>query len=97
MNPRTTHPKSRLPGRNPTTTRSPWRCACDNEASLHAAAGEVRAASGYLTGQGFHPTEVGNLTAYLFGLAPVEAGWTVDEIERLLFVRHLVERGRIES
>ena len=52
---------------------------------------------GISPGMGSEPTEAGNLTAYLIGLAPVESGWTVDEIERLLFVRHLVERRRIKS
>jgi hypothetical protein len=56
------------------------------------AAGDVRRASRYLIAHAF-----GNLTAYLHGLAPVEGGWTVDEIERLLFVRHLVEHQRLTS
>ena len=93
----TTHRDARPPGRAPMATRSRWRSPCDNKASLQAIAGEVSAASRYLTGHGFEPTEAGNLTAYLLGLAPVETGWTVDEIERLMFVRHLVERRRIKS
>lgn len=97
MNPLTTPGDARPTGRAPTATRARWRWTCDNKASLQAVAGEVRAASRYLTGHGFQPTEAGNLTAYLIGLAPVERGWTVDEIERLLFVRHLVERRRIKS
>lgn len=47
--------------------------------------------------KGFAPTEAGNLTAYLAGLAPVESGWTPREIERILFLRHLVEKGWLES
>ena len=50
-----------------------------------------------LGSKGFRPDEAGNLTAYLHGLSPVESGWDVGEIERLLFVRHLVVRGDIGS
>jgi hypothetical protein len=50
-----------------------------------------------LGSKGLRPTEAGNLTAYLHGLSPVESGWNVGEIERLLFVRHLVMRGDIGS
>ena len=42
-------------------------------------------------------SEAGNLTAYVRGIRPVERGWTVAEIDRLLFLRHLVDRGRIGS
>ena len=44
--------------------------------------------------KGFGPDEAGNLVAYLNGVHPVESGWTPREIERPLFLRHLVERGR---
>lgn len=47
--------------------------------------------------KGFAPIEAGNLTAYLAGLAPVESGWTPREIERILFLRHLVQKGWLES
>ena len=50
-----------------------------------------------LTVRGFAPREAGNLTAYLAGLEPVERGWTIGEITRLLFIRHIVERGRLSS
>jgi hypothetical protein len=43
------------------------------------------------------PTEAGNLTAYLRGLRPVDQGWTVSEIDRLLFLRYLVDRDRLDS
>jgi hypothetical protein len=46
---------------------------------------------------GFRSDEAGNLTAYLQGLPPVDGGWAVGEIERLLFLRHLVERGDLGS
>jgi len=44
---------------------------------------------------GLTDAEAGNLTAHLSGLHVAEQGWTLLEIERLLFVRSLVERGRI--
>jgi hypothetical protein len=43
--------------------------------------------------QGMQPGEAGNLVALASGLAPVEGGWHPREIERLLFVRYLVERA----
>ena len=46
---------------------------------------------------GLTATEAGNLTAHLNGLRIADQGWTLHEIERLLFVRALVERGRIPS
>lgn len=50
-----------------------------------------------LGSRGFRSDEAGNLTAYLHGLPPVKGGWTVGDIERLLFLRHLVERGHLGS
>ena len=96
MNIRVTHPGPPA-GQEPAETGVPLRRAGEHEGSFHAVAGTVREASRYLTAQGFGPTEVGNLTAYAFGLDPAEGGWTVDEIERLLFVRHLVERQLLRS
>jgi hypothetical protein len=46
---------------------------------------------------GLTATEAGNLTAHLNGLHVAEHGWTLQEIERLLFIRALVELGRIPS
>ena len=46
---------------------------------------------------GMRPAEAGNLTAYLNGLTPVEGGWTIAEVERLLFARYLVDRGWLRS
>jgi hypothetical protein len=46
---------------------------------------------------GLTPTEAANLTAHLSGL-PIEGQkWTITEIQRLLFVRSLVESGRLSS
>ena len=46
---------------------------------------------------GLTTSEAGNLTARVKGLRAVPGGWTVEEIERLLFVRELVRQGRITS
>lgn len=46
---------------------------------------------------GLSATEAGNLTAHLNGLHVAEQGWTLQEIERLLFIRALVDLGRIPS
>jgi hypothetical protein len=43
---------------------------------------------------GLSPQQAGNLTARLEGLRPIRDGWAVAEIERLVFLRWLVERGR---
>ena len=71
--------------------------ATTRERDRRAARLPARAAARFLASNGFRPAEAGNLTAYLHGLAPVEGGWTADEIERLLFVRHLVERQWIKG
>lgn len=44
---------------------------------------------------GLTPDEAGNLTAHLTGLRVAGAPWTVREIERVVFLRILVERGRL--
>ena len=46
---------------------------------------------------GLTAIEAGNLTAHLSGLRVTDQGWTPQEIERLLFLRALVELGRIPS
>jgi len=38
-----------------------------------------------------------NLTAHLSGLRAVESGWTVRQIEHLLFLRSIVETGRLKA
>jgi hypothetical protein len=57
----------------------------------------VRATYRRLRMAGLTATEAGNLTAHLNGLHVAEQGWTLQEIERLLFIRALVELGRIPS
>jgi hypothetical protein len=44
---------------------------------------------------GLDAVEAGNLTARVKGLPPVDAGWRVPEIERLLFLRWRLEHGRV--
>jgi hypothetical protein len=46
---------------------------------------------------GLTAAQAGNLTARLSGLSPVRTGWSVNEIERLLFLRSLVDSGRVRS
>jgi hypothetical protein len=46
---------------------------------------------------GLTTTEAGNLTAHLNGLRVAVQPWTLREIEGLLFIRALVELGRIPS
>ena len=46
---------------------------------------------------GLNPTEAANLTAHLSGLPIDGQKWTIWEIQQLLFVRSLVESGRLSS
>lgn len=46
---------------------------------------------------GLSTTEAANLTAHLNGLRVGRQPWTVAEIERLLFIRALVETDRLRS
>jgi hypothetical protein len=50
-----------------------------------------------LGARGMRSAEAGNLTALLHGLPPVQSGWTIGEISRLLFLRYLAETHRIEG
>jgi hypothetical protein len=45
---------------------------------------------------GLSASEAGNLIAHLVGLRVSRQGWTVLEIERLLFIRSLALSGRLE-
>jgi hypothetical protein len=44
---------------------------------------------------GFDAAQAGNLSARIAGLGPVRGGWRAHEIEALLFLRHLVDDGRV--
>jgi hypothetical protein len=46
---------------------------------------------------GLTATEAGNLTAHLSGLQVTEQSWTLNEIERLEFLRILVDLGCLPS
>jgi hypothetical protein len=48
-----------------------------------------------LTIGGWGPREAGNLIAQLEGLRPSRFGWTVREIDHLLFLRRMLESGRL--
>jgi hypothetical protein len=70
------------------------------EAGLAASTGEHRSArSTYqrLRMVGLSATEAGNLTAHLNGLHVTDQSWTLQEIEQLMFIRALVDLGRIPS
>ena len=96
MEPCTTDPHARplgqrdarrtAPALRPPAERLPIRTADDGSSALRE-----------LVAQGFTPTEAGNLAAYLLGLARTDDGWTIDEIERLLFASHLLSHRYIRS
>ena len=46
---------------------------------------------------GLSSAEASNLIAYLSGIQPRDGGWTLREIQRLLFVGYLVDAGRLKS
>jgi hypothetical protein len=50
-----------------------------------------------LTIGGWDPREAGNLIAHLEGLRPARFGWTVREIDHLIFLRRMAEDGRLTS
>ena len=92
----TTNPDFRSPGRRGATQPTPGRPVPGERLALQAAA-DLPAALGELAEEGFSPTEAGNLGAYLLGLGQTVNGWTIGEIEKLLFVRHLVSHQHIRS
>jgi hypothetical protein len=44
---------------------------------------------------GFTPTEAANLMAHLAGLSFARSGWTIRQVEHLVFIRAIVETGRL--
>jgi hypothetical protein len=46
---------------------------------------------------GCNPAEAGNIAALVHGLRPAHSGWTAGQIQHLLFLRSLVQGGRISS
>jgi hypothetical protein len=51
----------------------------------------------HLTIDGWSAREAGNLVARLLGLHSARQGWTVNEIDHLLFLRAMVDAGRLDS
>lgn len=74
--------------------------AVTREAAAAARGPEARSVRGTyhrLRMVGLTAVEAGNLTAHLSGLRIADQAWTLHEIESLLFVRALSERGRLPS
>lgn len=46
---------------------------------------------------GCTPTEAANLAALAVGLRPVASSWSIREIERLRFLRHLAASGQLPA
>ena len=57
---------------------------------------EVRATAQRLQRGGLSSGEASNLTAHLVGLAPAKTGWNLRQVEHLLFLRSIVESGRLQ-
>lgn len=67
------------------------------DATQQARAASNRQMLHQLLRAGCTPKEAWNLYAVAVGLKPVTTGWKPAEIERLKFLRHLVETGRLAS
>jgi hypothetical protein len=46
---------------------------------------------------GLTAVEAATLTGRLAGLAPIRGGWTTRQVEHLVFLRAIVESGRLEA
>jgi len=58
--------------------------------------GNVRAAYDGLLALGWTDAEAGNLAARMAGLEVARPSWRIEELEGLLFIRSLVEEGRLQ-
>ena len=56
---------------------------------------EVAFTARRLQQSGLTLAEASNLTARLVGLQPVRTGWSLHQIEHLLFLRSIIETGRL--
>ena len=56
---------------------------------------KIRETHRALIRQGLESNEAANLVAYLNGLRVGDASWTLGEINRVLFLRHLYRSGRL--
>jgi uncharacterized protein YoaH (UPF0181 family) len=74
-----------LPLRNPEPTNT--------KTATRAKAATTHETYRELLRQGMTSGEAANLTAFSLGLYPTEESWTVEEINRLLFLRDLDRRG----
>jgi hypothetical protein len=79
-------------GTSPTTIRS--QPIDDHETARRSV--EVAVTARRLQLGGFTLTEASNLTAHLAGLSAVRTGWNLRQVEHLLFLRSIVESGRLE-
>jgi hypothetical protein len=65
--------------------------------SAEAAAPTARMTYRRLRVAGLSAREAASLTGHLAGLHGVPGGWSIEEVERLLFVRELVRTERMGS
>jgi hypothetical protein len=72
----------------PETTVSLPRPLAEPEAVRHAYRG--------LVAMGWSLAEAGNLAAHLAGLDITRRGWQIGEVEGLMFIRSLVQDGRLD-
>ena len=61
----------------------------------HVVDEDIRRLYRRLTSAGFGAAGAGNLSGFVVGLKPTDAGWTIREIKGLLFLRELVRQKRI--
>jgi hypothetical protein len=87
-----------LPRASQTGTRRPHAVLGGASRTIYEAKqASVSEAFRILTARGLRSHEAGNVTAYSLGLSPIEGGWSVGEIERLLFTSYLLAQGHIGS
>jgi hypothetical protein len=85
------------PMMQPQAPHQPAGPAAGDAAQAAPARDTVRMTYRRLRIAGLSAREAGSLTAHLTGLPMVPGGWQVEEVERLLFVRALVQTGRMGS
>jgi hypothetical protein len=57
---------------------------------------EVAGTARRLQNHGLTLAEATNLTAHMVGLPPARTGWNLRQVEHLLFLRSIVETGRLQ-
>jgi hypothetical protein len=68
-----------------------------DDREIRQAPGDPRVMVRALVIGGCSPAEAGNVAAYVHGLHPAVSGWTAAQIQHMLFLRSLVETGRLQS